>query len=322
MGFAEDMPMFPPPLVQGVSLDFSRAVASFDSGYLLDLQSLLRRDFPLLELRTTPDKSPDRPADICLIDTETQDRDQGFAALCDLRKEAAETGTQAIYVARQRSTRSTHRAIELGAKDFTLGQPSVPELACRLRRLIWLRHMEIRAERSVSNHLKSALTDPLTGLYNRRYAFQYLTRLLNHSEDKATSVTVMVLDLDRFKSINDTYGHLTGDAVIKETAKRLRANLRSADLVARLGGEEFLVVLTDTNLPTVRDIAERLCSEISATPYLTEDNRPLTVSASIGVSATQNDWKSPKALIDNADSALYRAKDNGRNQVTFGQQAA
>lgn len=318
MGFAEESLPFPPPLAQGVILDLSHALCSFNSDYQNKLTTLLRRDFPMLDLRlSSPSVNDARPPDVILIDQHTQNCETGLAALAEMRKTATKSGTQALYLANHKGAEIAAKAIELGARDFTIGLPSVAELACRLRRLIWLRHMELRAERAVSQHLKSALTDSMTGLYNRRYALQYLTRLLARPAASDKNVTVMVLDLDRFKSINDSHGHLVGDTVIRETAARLLKNLRSADLVARIGGEEFLIVLSDTAYPIVRDIAERLRSEIASIPYECEHGVKVAVSASIGVSALRDRWICPTDLIESADTALYKAKGTGRNRVTF-----
>jgi two-component system cell cycle response regulator len=195
-------------------------------------------------------------------------------------------------------------------------------MAARVRRLIWHRHMSQQVEQSVSDHLKLALIDPLTGLYNRRYAERYLDQMVRQSRAGGSTVTAMIVDLDRFKAINDTFGHLTGDTVLQQTAKRLLHNLRAADLVARLGGEEFLILLNDTAMPEVRDIAERLRQEISNYSFMGQDGQSIRVSASIGVSAQQDCWASSQELIESADTALYLSKERGRNRVTFCDQAA
>ena len=135
----------------------------------------------------------------------------------------------------------------------------------------------------------------------------------------------MVLDLDRFKSVNDTYGHAAGDVVLQVVASRIKDNLRGVDMVARIGGEEFLVVMPDTHLDDARQTAERLCRVIDSSPIaLAGGKGSADISLSIGVSmgGLHGAVRTVDQLIESADHALYLAKSDGRNQVIFSRNAA
>lgn len=323
MGFAESPATYPPPVSRGVVLDVTRAMALFDPPFQRAVAQELSRDFPMLTLNTQSDQiSRNRPADIAIVDEFTLGRTAAFTAICELRKASPSTETTILFTCDTNNPNAT-RALELGAQEFVPAHGSVTQMVCHLRRLIWQKQMFYRTERAVSNHLKSALIDPLTGVYNRRYAQQYLEQMVQKAQRTGAPLTAMILDLDRFKLVNDTYGHLTGDKVLKETAKRLARNIRSADLLSRLGGEEFLIVLSDTSTDRLRDIAERLRLAVSQHPFTCENGSQISISASIGVSnVNQSGWSNAQAVIDSADRALYRAKGDGRNCVIFGDIAA
>ncbi|MCO4825566.1 MAG: GGDEF domain-containing protein [Amylibacter sp.] len=239
-----------------------------------------------------------------------------------LRRNGGAAAPNILFVVPKDNETIAQRALEFGASDFVFQTASAQEIASRIRRILWHHNIAHQAEKTISKHLKSALLDPLTGLYNRRYAMQHLNSLIRDRSDSKSTVTAMVLDLDRFKRINDTYGHLTGDAVIRQTAQRLKKNVRSADLVARIGGEEFLIILENATIERVKQIAERLRFEISSKTFLADSGDAISAYASIGVSGTKSTWASSEALIESADMALYRAKDDGRDRVNFCGKAA
>jgi diguanylate cyclase (GGDEF)-like protein len=157
--------------------------------------------------------------------------------------------------------------------------------------------------------------DGLTGVANRRYFLDTLARELAQSQRSPAPLAVMLLDLDRFKSVNDTYGHLAGDAVLCEFARRATASLRSGDLLARYGGEEFCLLLTRTPFDAATTVAERLRSTIAASPITFEDCEiPVTVSGGLLVVETPVTLQ-PAELLAEADALLYSAKQAGRNQI-------
>lgn len=209
-------------------------------------------------------------------------------------------------------------ALDLGANDLIEPDATPEEIAYRIRAQIDRKLQADRLRASVEAGLRLAMTDPLTGLHNRRYAMPHLQRIADAARRDGRRIAVMVLDIDRFKSINDTYGHAAGDAVLVEIADRLRSNLRAADLIARLGGEEFLVALPDTTGKAAQATAERLRRVIAARPVsLPRDKTEISVTLSIGLALGPTE-AGIEDLIDRADRALLAAKSAGRNQVNLG----
>jgi two-component system cell cycle response regulator len=163
-----------------------------------------------------------------------------------------------------------------------------------------------------------AQTDPLTQVLNRRALTDRLVSELDRARRYGHAVAVLMLDLDHFKAINDTSGHLVGDGVLKDTAEILRSAVRSADFVARYGGEEFVIVLPETSIEGAVTFAERLRDRIAGTAFAGAQGAALTLSVSIGVSLFPGPRiASVDDLLSAADTALYRAKNDGRNCVRY-----
>jgi diguanylate cyclase (GGDEF)-like protein len=167
-----------------------------------------------------------------------------------------------------------------------------------------------------------AITDPLTGIFNRRHFYQLSNSELQRTYRYCRPLAVLMIDIDYFKRVNDSYGHAIGDQVLQALAGLVREALRSIDIFARYGGEEFIVLLPETDLRAVRPIAERLCRKIAETPLPIEPNH-INITISIGASAfdpsvqllPSADKRTLDELIDLADKALYEAKIAGRNRV-------
>lgn len=162
------------------------------------------------------------------------------------------------------------------------------------------------------------ITDPLTGLFNVRYFRQSLEHELERTNRTLISTALMMIDLDHFKQVNDSYGHEVGNQVLKQTARLIRDTTRRLDIQCRYGGEEFVVILPSTELMLAVQVAERLRESIECTPVFLDDDRDISVTASIGLalhSAEQPHIAS--GLIEAADAELYRAKDEGRNRVCY-----
>ncbi|AQZ94145.1 hypothetical protein BVH74_04975 [Halopseudomonas phragmitis] len=171
-------------------------------------------------------------------------------------------------------------------------------------------------ERADAQMLKLAMHDELTGLPNRRYILEVLERLLAASNRQQQPLSLMMLDTDHFKLINDRHGHQVGDQSLKLLADTLRSRLRTQDHAGRLGGEEFLVVLPNTQASGARELAEQLRQSIEQSTFLTRDSRPLTLTISIGLCCLEPGGElDSQQAISRADQALYLAKQNGRNRV-------
>jgi diguanylate cyclase (GGDEF)-like protein len=171
--------------------------------------------------------------------------------------------------------------------------------------------------------LISGFTDPLTELHNRRYLDRRLSEELARAGRYRQPLSCLFIDADHFKQINDTYGHQAGDIVLRELANRIRSQLRASDIATRFGGEEFALLLPQTNLNEALMLAERIRMEISSQPIPLDDGTSLQLSVSIGVSETLplsnkvQQQADGEQLLVNADQALYMAKANGRNRIEF-----
>jgi two-component system cell cycle response regulator len=247
----------------------------------------------------------------------------GLRLVSELRSHC-ETRQAAIIVHDHANDVSTlPLAFDLGANAVMSGSFDAEELAARLITLIARKRATDALRDSVSQRLDQATRDPLTGLFNRRYAEAYLARVAQESAHSNQPFALMLLDLDRFKSVNDTFGHRIGDAVLVETARRLGANMREVDLLARYGGEEFLVAMPETGFEAAARTAERLRRVIGDHPIQALDvGVPLTVSIGVTLCSGPDLMRALPALIDEADTALYASKHEGRNLVTFAAGAA
>jgi two-component system cell cycle response regulator len=207
------------------------------------------------------------------------------------------------------------RALDMGVNDYLMRPLDRNEMLARVRTQIRRkRHsdlLRVRLEQSV----ELATIDPLTGLYNRRYMEGHLRTLVAQSIQKGRPLSVLIADIDHFKSVNDTWGHDVGDLVLKEFALRLRSNVRGNDLACRMGGEEFLCIMPDTDLVKALQVGERLRASIAGDPFGESAKTSLCITASVGVAAVEYPGDTPETLFKRADKALYAAKRDGRNRV-------
>jgi two-component system cell cycle response regulator len=209
------------------------------------------------------------------------------------------------------------RALDLGVNDYLMRPVDRQELLARVSTQIRRYRYTERLRTSVRASMEMAITDALTGLYNRRYLESHLAQLIAHAVNRGRLVSVLTLDVDFFKSVNDTYGHDAGDRVLQEMAGRLRASIRSTDLACRTGGEEFVVVLSGTDLHTAERVGERVRKLVAAKPFLVAPGCHLSVTVSLGVASLLSVEDAPGDLLKRADQALYRAKREGRNRVSL-----
>jgi two-component system cell cycle response regulator len=208
------------------------------------------------------------------------------------------------------------RALELGVNDYILRPVEPNELVVRCLTQIRRKRYNDQLRDSVQQTIELAVTDGLTGLNNRRYLDKHLKLLFDRAAARGRPLSLCITDIDRFKSVNDTYGHDAGDQVLREFANRIRSTVRGADLACRYGGEEFVVVMPDTTPETAAAVAERLRMVVEMQPFeLKEAGVSLNITASLGISSTVWGVESPEQLLKQADRALYDAKHGGRNRV-------
>ena len=259
-----------------------------------------------------------------VIDADIDRPGGGLQLMSELRARAG-TRHAALCVVLDPAARDTgitaldQGASELLPRDFEPREAAL-RIATQLRR-------KLRADRlrdALRDELRFAVTDPLTGLHNRRHAIPQLARIAQQARRTGQRYAIMLLDLDRFKEVNDRWGHGAGDAVLMEVATRMRDAMRPSDMLARIGGEEFLVAMPGVDLGAARLAAERLRHVVEARPFaLPGDAGSVAVTLSVGlVIEDGSDGQDGIGGIDRADRALRAAKSEGRNQVTVGLSAA
>ncbi len=208
------------------------------------------------------------------------------------------------------------KALELGVNDVLVRPIDPEELSARVRTLIRQKRYYDFLRNNLDQSLELAVTDPLTGLHNRRYMSSQLTAMVRRAAQGGEPVSALLVDIDHFKRINDTFGHAVGDDVLREFAIRLATNVRAIDLACRYGGEEFVVIMPDTKLADAHVIAERLRRHVAGSPFKVSDvDDALSVTISVGVSVTSGPADTAQALLKRADDAVYEAKAGGRNMV-------
>ena len=254
-----------------------------------------------------------------------------FRMVADLRSRSETRHAAQLVILPDGAADMAAMVLDLGANDLVTERVGADELAHRVRALLARKSQADRLRDTVRSGLQAAVTDQLTGLYNRRYALPHLARMAERAQAKRRDFAVMVLDIDHFKRINDQHGHAIGDRVLAEVAQRLRDNLRAVDLIARIGGEEFLVAMPDTTAAQGQIAAERLRRMIEGAPFSAQigDTRTpcprIKVTLSIGVAVGgphSLGSEDVNMLFNRADAALYSAKSAGRNMVTVSQSAA
>jgi two-component system cell cycle response regulator len=207
------------------------------------------------------------------------------------------------------------RGLEIGINDYLSRPVERNELMARARTQIRKKRYTERLRDNVQMSIEMAITDALTGLYNRRYMETHAGTLVEQAAARGKPLTVLVLDIDHFKHINDTHGHDAGDDVLRDFALRIRKCIRGIDLACRYGGEEFVVIMPETDLAVATMVAERLRRRIAGEPFpIQRGARALEVTISIGI-ASLGTGDTAADVLKRADQALYRAKRDGRNRV-------
>lgn len=271
---------------------------------------------PVIE--TGPEKamiSARGPVDLVIVNAAARNFD-GLRFAAQLRSDEATRSLPILAVVDYDDRPRLVKALEIGVNDI-LARPIDPqELAARARTQIRRKRYTDYLRDNLDHSLELAVTDQLTGLHNRRYMTSQLDALARRAAVGGDPVALLVIDIDHFKKINDSFGHAVGDEVLREFAVRLASNVRAIDLPVRFGGEEFVVVMPETELEHAHRIAERIRLHVAGSPFrVLGGEELLTVTISIGVAASLGDDDGPDALVKRADEAMYEAKAKGRNRV-------
>ena len=207
------------------------------------------------------------------------------------------------------------RGLDMGVNDYLMRPVDRHELLARVKTQIRRKRFSDYLRNRLRESVELSVSDPLTGLHNRRYMERHLKTLIQDALRSRRSLSVLIADIDHFKNVNDTYGHDAGDLVLKEFSDRFRRYTRSVDLACRLGGEEFLIIMPDTDPVLAGQIGERVRACVASEPFAIGPDRTIWVTASVGLATWEGDHDTAEALFKRADNALYTAKRQGRNQV-------
>lgn len=256
------------------------------------------------------------PVDAVLLDVEMPVMD-GLETIAVLKQDPGTRDVPVVFLSSRDSGDDVVEALRLGAQDYLRKPPQEAELLARVAVAVDVRRLRGQLQQRTDELDRMSRTDHLTDLANRRHLDEVLALTVGSTRAHAFPVTVLLLDLDHFKSINDRYGHGAGDAVLRCVAERLRDAVRAEDVLGRWGGEELLVVAPQTDLLGGRYLAERLRSTIAGTPVPTPAG-PVEVTVSIGGATVLASGHERDEVLRTADQQLYEAKTAGRNsaQVT------
>ncbi|AYM62092.1 PleD family two-component system response regulator [Agrobacterium fabrum] len=260
-------------------------------------------------------KAASSPFELVIVNSNFEDYDP--LRLCSQFRSLERTRfLPLLLVAERGADEMVARALDLGVNDYILRPIDPNELVARsltqIRRKRYNEHLRLNLQHT----MELAIVDGLTGLNNRRYLDSHLKILFDRAAVRGRPISICMTDIDRFKLVNDTYGHDVGDEVLREFAARIRSTVRGADLACRYGGEEFVVVMPDTPMELAASVAERLRAIVEDKPfYVRSIDRELSITASLGIATSSGAFGAPDEILKQADKALYEAKHAGRNRV-------
>ncbi|MFM9943101.1 MAG: PleD family two-component system response regulator [Hyphomicrobiaceae bacterium] len=259
-------------------------------------------------------KAAEQPFDLLIVSLSLAGSD-GLRLCSQVRSLDRTRHTPIIIMAEPGDDARLLRGLDMGVNDYLLRPIDRNEMLARIKTQIKRkRHADLLRAR-LDQGMEMAITDALTGLHNRRYMESHLATLVTQAIQAGRSLSVLVADIDYFKSVNDTYGHDSGDVVLREFAARFRRNTRGIDLACRMGGEEFVIIMPDTDLARAMQVGERLRACIAADPFQIGPDTHLRITASVGIATLERRDDTPETLFKRADTALYAAKREGRNRV-------
>ena len=250
--------------------------------------------------------------DVVIVSLESQNFD-GLRICANLRFGMATKDIPLLAIGDPSNEAQLVRAFDMGINDTLMRPLEVQELRARVNTQLRRKFYADSLRENFNENLDMVVTDPLTGLGNRRHFDRSMRPLLDDMEERGMALSLLVCDIDHFKRVNDILGHDMGDTILKEVAARLASNLRAVDVVARYGGEEFMIAMPDTTEADALVAAERLRKAVGRTP-IAYGGQALSVTTSVGVAEVKPGEKL-RDVFRRADDALYKAKHAGRNRV-------
>ncbi len=207
------------------------------------------------------------------------------------------------------------RGLDMGVNDYLMRPIERHEMLARVKTQIKRKRFSDYLRNRLEETVELAITDSLTGLHNRRYMESHLKTLVTDAINSGRPLSILITDIDHFKNVNDTHGHDGGDTVLREFSARMRRNTRGIDLACRLGGEEFLIIMPETDIARAYQVGERLRAMVASEPFQIRPDLKMRVTASVGLATLESPEDTPETLFKRADNALYAAKRRGRNRV-------
>ncbi|MGL4243282.1 MAG: PleD family two-component system response regulator [Beijerinckiaceae bacterium] len=272
-----------------------------------------------VDVETSPQqallRAPEGAYDVIMVSLGLQGYD-GLRLCSQLRSLERTRGVPILIIGDLDDQPRILRGLEIGVNDYLSRPIDRNEMLARVRTQVRRKRYVDSLSQALTMSMEAAVLDQLTGLHNRRFMQSQLTALCSAGANQAKPFAVLILDIDHFKMVNDTFGHDAGDEVLAEFAKRIKASIRGIDMACRSGGEEFVVLLPETDPEIAAKVAERIRNKVEKHPFGIEGGkRVLNVTVSIGVAGFTHGHTTADAMMKRADDALYRAKREGRNRV-------
>lgn len=259
----------------------------------------------------------ERPFDLVIVSLLHAQAD-GLRVCSKLRATEETRHHSLLALLAEDDTESLIKALEIGVNDYIAKPIDENELVARARTQIRRKLYQDRLRDNYRERIAMAVTDPLTGLHNRRYLLSHLANLVSRAHKGGKPVAVVMIDIDHFKMVNDSWGHMVGDTVLSERGTRIKMGIRGVDLAVRYGGEEFVVVMPDTGSDDANLVAARLTHNITEAPIpVSHEVGEVEITVSAGVAVVNGVDDTAETLLQRADDALYAAKRGGRNRVVM-----
>lgn len=284
------------------------------------LKNQMQRPENIVDITTDPEEGLNQSKannyDLIIVSTQLCDAD-GLRLCSQLRSQAETRHTPILILIDEEEKNLMVKGLEIGVNDYLMTPIDGNELVARVNTQVRKKHFQDDLKANYEESVSMAVKDGLTGLYNRRYFDVHYSNMVSQAKQQRKTLALMMLDIDHFKQVNDTYGHQAGDEILRKISNRIEECVRNTDLVARYGGEEFVVVMNSANKEIASDIAERVRQFVEITPVRAQGEsgeQEIPVTISIGLALLEFADTSD-AVLNRADKALYEAKEGGRNKV-------